>query len=57
MGTVGFCLLVIEMILLFLSEVELLYMTNPDGNKCAAFYGVLVPFIFIVLCNIGCAIR
>ncbi|XP_078328369.1 uncharacterized protein LOC111113191 isoform X1 [Crassostrea virginica] len=38
-------------------QVELLYMTNPDGNKCAAFYGVLVPFIFIVLCNIGCAIR
>nr|XP_022306989.1 multiple epidermal growth factor-like domains protein 10 [Crassostrea virginica] len=38
-------------------EVELLYITNPDGNKCAAFYGVLVPFIVIVLCIIGCAIR
>ncbi|XP_078328367.1 uncharacterized protein LOC144623703 isoform X2 [Crassostrea virginica] len=38
-------------------KVELLYITNPDGNQCAAFYGVLVPFIFIVLCNIGCAIR
>nr|XP_022304363.1 uncharacterized protein LOC111111591 [Crassostrea virginica] len=57
MGTVGFYLLVIETILLCLSEVELLDMANPDGNKCAALYGVLVPFIFIVLCNIGCAIR
>ena len=57
MGPVVFLPTGLLMILLCLSEVELLDIKNPDGNVSLVFYGVMVPFILSVLCNIGCAIR
>ncbi|XP_078328359.1 uncharacterized protein LOC144623700 [Crassostrea virginica] len=38
-------------------EVEVQYIKSTNSNPCSAFYGVLIPFMFIVFCNICCALR
>lgn len=49
--------LVLILCFLYLSEVEIRYITDEEESMCSAFYGALVPLILSVVCNVLCVIR